>query len=73
MSRPSSSAAPAGPLVTGRAAGLLLHLTSLPGADLGEDAYRFIDYLGEAGQSIWQMLPVGPAGPSNSPYAARSA
>ncbi|MCO5201292.1 MAG: 4-alpha-glucanotransferase [Chloroflexi bacterium] len=45
----------------------------MPGADLGEDAYRFIDYLGEAGQSIWQMLPVGPAGPSNSPYAARSA
>ena len=63
----------AGALPERRATGILLHLTSLPGADLGEDAYRFVDFLAEAGQSIWQMLPVGPPGPRNSPYAARSA
>ena len=45
----------------------------MPAGDLGEDAYRFVDFLVEAGQSIWQMLPVGPPGPRNSPYAARSA
>lgn len=57
-----------------RTAGILLHPTSLPGAgDLGSDAYRFVDFLAEAGQSLWQMLPVGPPGPSDSPYAARSA
>lgn len=57
-----------------RRAGILLHLTSLPGAgDLGSDAYHFVDCLVRAGQNIWQVLPVGPPGPSDSPYAARSA
>jgi len=59
--------------VAQRIAGILLHPTSLPVGDLGESAYRFIDFLAEAGQAIWQMLPVGPPGPRHSPYAARSA
>ncbi len=60
-----------------RTAGILLHPTSLPGphgiGDLGEGAYRFVDYLVDAGQQIWQVLPLGPTGYGNSPYAARSA
>jgi 4-alpha-glucanotransferase len=57
-----------------RVSGVLLHITSLPGAgDLGPEAYRFVDFLAEAGQSVWMMLPVGPPGGSDSPYAARSA
>lgn len=56
-----------------RTAGVLLHVTSLPSSDLGPDAFRFVDYLAAAGQSAWQVLPVGPLGPGNSPYAARSA
>ncbi|MEO6397097.1 MAG: 4-alpha-glucanotransferase [Tepidiformaceae bacterium] len=57
-----------------RRAGVLLHPTSLPGtAGLGPEAYRFVDFLKDAGQTAWQILPVGPIGPGNSPYAARSA
>jgi 4-alpha-glucanotransferase len=60
-----------------RAAGVLLHPTSLPGphgsGDLGDDAYRFVDWLREAGQSYWQMLPLGGIGEGNSPYMSRSA
>lgn len=57
-----------------RRAGILAHPTSLPGGgDLGPDAYRFVDILERAGQRLWQMLPVSPPGPSDSPYAARSA
>src|SRR5213080_33674 len=60
-----------------RASGLLLHPTSLPGphgiGDLGTEAYRFIDFLAESGQGLWQILPLGPTGYGNSPYAARSA
>lgn len=60
-----------------RASGLLLHPTSLPGGhgigDLGPEAYRFVDFLASAGQGIWEVLPLGPAGHGNSPYAARSA
>lgn len=63
--------------LTGRASGLLLHVTSLPGrfgvGDLGPEAYRFVDFLVEAGQRYWQILPLGPVGAGNSPYAARSA
>ncbi len=59
-----------------RHAGVLLHPTSLPGpggiGDLGPGAHRFIDLLKQAGQSLWQILPLGPPGPGNSPYAARS-
>lgn len=60
-----------------RCAGILLHPTSLPGpygiGDLGPEAHAFLDFLGDAGQSLWQMLPLGPPGPGNSPYSARSA
>ncbi len=60
-----------------RSAGILLHPTSLPGpygsGDLGASAYHFIDWLHAAGQSLWQMLPIGPAGMANSPYMASSA
>ena len=60
-----------------RSAGILLHPTSLPGphgvGDLGSAAYRFVDLLQAARQSIWQMMPLGPVGLGNSPYSARSA
>lgn len=60
-----------------RASGILLHPTSLPGrfgsGDLGADAYRFVDWLASAGQTYWQMLPLGEIGPGNSPYMSRSA
>lgn len=62
---------------TTRAAGILLHPTSLPSqhgiGDLGEGARRFIDWLSECGLSRWQVLPLVPAGPGNSPYATPSA
>lgn len=60
-----------------RASGVLLHITSLPGphgsGDLGAQAYRFIDWLKIAGQSLWQILPLGGIGPGNSPYMSSSA
>ena len=60
-----------------RSSGILLHPTSLPGAfgsgDLGTSAYQFVDWLSSAGQSLWQMLPLGPAGMANSPYMSLSA
>ena len=61
-----------------RSSGLLLHLTSLAGphgsGDLSEAAYRFVDFLAAAGQSWWQMLPVGPPGDPTgcSPYGSSS-
>ena len=60
-----------------RKAGVLLHITSLPSdygiGDLGENAYKFVDSLEKASIGLWQMLPVGPTGFGDSPYAARSA
>ncbi len=60
-----------------RAAGVLLHPTSLPGAngigELGEHAIRFLDTLADAGVEIWQMLPLGPTGYGDSPYQVFSA
>jgi 4-alpha-glucanotransferase len=60
-----------------RASGILLHPTSLPGpfgiGDLGEEAYRFVDWLAAAGQSYWQVLPLSPTGYGDSPYAGLSA
>ncbi len=59
-----------------RASGILLHPTSLPGphgiGDLGPAALRFLDFLSEAGQALWQVLPVGPTGFGDSPYACFS-
>jgi 4-alpha-glucanotransferase len=59
-----------------RASGILLHPTSLssPGVgDLGPIAYRFVDWLAEAGQSYWQVLPLVPVDSGGSPYNGLSA
>ena len=60
-----------------RSSGILLHPTSLPGncgiGDLGPEAYRFVDFLADAGQKIWQVLPLGPTGYGDSPYQLFSA
>jgi 4-alpha-glucanotransferase len=61
----------------GRRSGALLHPTSLPGAhgigELGPAALRFADWLAEARQSVWQVLPLGPVGYGESPYQLFSA
>ncbi len=60
-----------------RSAGVLAHITSLPGphgiGDFGPDAYRFVDWLKSAGQRVWQWLPTTPIGPGDSPYQSVSA
>jgi 4-alpha-glucanotransferase len=50
-----------------------LHITSLPGGKLGREAYRLIDWLAAAGQSWWQVLPLGPPDRYRSPYKSSSA
>ena len=58
-------------------AGILLHPTSLPGpygiGDLGQNAYRFIDFLVKSGLNMWQVLPLGHTGFGDSPYQPFSA
>jgi 4-alpha-glucanotransferase len=60
-----------------RSSGVLLHPTSLPGAfgigELGQEVRRFLDFLAEAGQSVWQVLPLGPTSFGDSPYQSFSA
>ncbi|MGZ4289089.1 MAG: 4-alpha-glucanotransferase [Gaiellaceae bacterium] len=56
-----------------RSAGILLHPTSLPSGKLDRDAYRFVDWLVAAGQSWWQVLPLGPPDEFRSPYRSPSA
>jgi 4-alpha-glucanotransferase len=60
-----------------RAAGILLHPTSLPSrsgiGDFGPAAYQFVDFLASARQGLWQVLPLGPLGYGNSPYSSTSA
>lgn len=55
---------------------MLLHPTSLPGkhgiGDLGKEAFDFIDFLKSTGQTLWQVLPLGPTGYGDSPYASFS-
>jgi len=55
-----------------RASGVLLHPTSLPSrhgiGDLGQPAYQFLDFLAQSGQTVWQVLPLGPTGYEHSPY-----
>ncbi len=57
-----------------RASGILLHPSSLPGpygiGTLGAQAYRFVDFLVEADQALWQILPLGPVGFGASPYSS---
>lgn len=63
--------------MTTRTCGILLHPTSLPGrygiGDLGDSAYRFVDFLVAAGMRLWQVLPLGPTGYGDSPYQSFSA
>lgn len=74
------------PLFQRRTAGVLLHPTSLPCTEsyrcddtkkvfgtLGKDAYAFVDFMADAGFSIWQMLPTGPTQADMSPYQSISA
>jgi len=60
-----------------RRAGILLHITSLPGegkqGDLGKDAYYFVDFLHDTGVSVWQTLPLGVTHADGSPYQCLSA
>ena len=64
-------------MLTERASGILLHISSLPShggiGDLGPAAYQFADFLAAAQQRYWQVLPLGPTGFGNSPYSALSA
>lgn len=64
-------------MVFERSSGILLHPTSLPGrygiGDLGDWAYKFVDYLVEHSQKLWQMLPLGPTSYGDSPYQTLSA
>ncbi|MGN0643278.1 MAG: 4-alpha-glucanotransferase [Huintestinicola sp.] len=60
-----------------RSCGVLMHISSLPSpygiGTLGREAYEFVDFLKSAGQSIWQILPIGPTGFGDSPYQSYSA
>ena len=59
-----------------RTSGILMHITSLPGkygvGTMGEQAYKFVDFLKKAGQSTWQILPLTPTGFGDSPYQSCS-
>jgi 4-alpha-glucanotransferase len=59
-----------------RGSGILLHVTSLPGphgiGSLGREAFGFADWLVDAGQRFWEILPVNPIGYGNSPYPSPS-
>lgn len=56
-----------------RRAGVLLHITSLPKSDLGEDAFRFVDFLSRIGTTVWQTLPLNIPHADGSPYQCLSA
>ena len=60
-----------------RGSGILMHITSLPGAygvgTMGKEAYAFVDFLASAGQTHWQILPLTPTGYGDSPYQSCSA
>jgi len=59
-----------------RSSGILMHITSLPGAygvgSMGKEAHAFVDFLKKAGQSKWQILPLTPTGYGDSPYQSCS-
>lgn len=59
-----------------RKSGVLLHITSLPSpygvGTMGKEAYEFVDFLKESGQSYWQILPIHPTSFGDSPYASYS-
>src|ERR1700759_1013796 len=64
-------------MLSQRSCGILLHPTSLPSrggiGDFGPAAYEFVDWLTAARQTLWQILPLQPAGCGNSPYSCTSA
>ena len=68
-----------GKKINPRGAGILLHISSLPSAfaigDMGPEAFRFADFLAEAGQTFWQILPLNPVSAEGyySPYSSASA
>ncbi|MGL4392186.1 MAG: 4-alpha-glucanotransferase, partial [Fusobacteriaceae bacterium] len=59
-----------------KSSGILMHISSLPSkygiGDFGEEAYKFVDFLVEAKQKVWQILPIGPTGYGDSPYQSFS-
>ncbi len=60
-------------MITSRASGVQLHITSLPDGRLGPSARAFVDWLEAAGQSVWQVLPVSVPDEHRSPYKSPSA
>jgi 4-alpha-glucanotransferase len=63
--------------IRNRQSGVICHPTSFPGShgigDFGEAAFRYVDWLARGRQTLWQLLPLGPIGLGNSPYASPSA
>ena len=63
-------------LLNKRASGILMHISSLPDdfgiGTFGSNAYRFVDFLVRAGQTYWQILPIGPTSFGDSPYQSFS-
>jgi len=59
--------------LTQRSSGILLHPTSLPSGKLDDDVYRWLDFLADSGQHVWQVLPLGIPAMGNSPYQCLSA
>ena len=59
-----------------RCSGILMHITSLPGScgigTMGKSAFDFVDFLADAGQRSWQILPLTPTGYGDSPYQSCS-
>ena len=66
----------ASPVTARRSAGVLLHISSLDAphavGDLGPSAHAFAQWCADAGIAWWQMLPIGPVGPGESPYSSTS-
>ena len=64
-------------MIFSRSSGILLHISSLPGAhgigDFGSPAHEFVEFLAASGQKIWQVLPLSPTGYGDSPYQCFSA
>lgn len=60
-----------------RSSGILMHITSLPSpygiGTFGKEAYDFVDFLDQAGQAYWQVLPLNPTSYGDSPYQSPSA
>ena len=63
-------------MITNRSSGVLMHITSLPSeygiGTLGEESYKFVDWLEKAGMKVWQVLPLVPTNYGDSPYQSVS-